>query len=96
MKTNQPQQLDGPSPEAVAAFELITNSMLTTILEKLPRPERKKLLWIQRLLAHPSSHAWLDAEMAKLDDIALDPEWQAQVLHSDWRKLPGFIKPPNF
>jgi hypothetical protein len=77
----------------VSGFENFANALLASMLEEMPRPERKKLLWIQRLLAHPSFHAWLDAELAKLDDIALDPEWQAQVLHSDWRKLPGFIKP---
>jgi hypothetical protein len=93
MKTKQPKQPDGPSPEANVIFEAFTNSLLATVLEKPPPIERKKLLWIQRLFADPSSCPWLDAQLRKLSDVALDPEGQTEVLRSkDWRKLPGFIK----
>jgi hypothetical protein len=79
MQSKQPHQPSGPSPEAVAAFESVPNTILVRVLEKLSPPERKKLLWIQRRLAHPSFYPWIDGELEKLFRVVLDPKWQAQA-----------------
>jgi hypothetical protein len=48
--------------------------------------ERKKLLFLQRQMAHPRAYPWIDAQLAKLADVFLDPDWQAAVLND--QKLP--------
>jgi hypothetical protein len=56
-----------------------SDAVMGPILADMLPMERKKMLLLQRLLVAPIAHAWIDRQLALLNDVAVDPDWIAAI-----------------